>query len=184
MSSLELDTATVPATLRVTPEADQVTGRCDCCGQISRRVSGTISTSDAAVAAYQVWWTVGHVGEHGAEFDLICGRWGDGTSASDRFVMRLHHFIAATGPAVMVQDASLADGLDRLAARALRRDDIIGTPRAAEVFALYDAIALQDARLAELFGAPVPCGHCGPRAGRRKLPSRRSRSGARRGRTI
>jgi hypothetical protein len=75
-------------------------------------------------------------------------------------------------------------GLDRLAAHALRRDDIIGTPRAAEVFAFYDAIALQDARLAELFGAPVPCGPCGLRAERRKLPSRRSRSGARRGRTI
>ncbi|MFT4276945.1 MAG: hypothetical protein QM576_11355 [Rhodopseudomonas sp.] len=183
MSSPELDAATVPATLQVTPDGDQVSGHCDCCGQISRRVSGTIETADAVVA-YQVWWTVGHIAEHGAEIDLICGRWGDGTSASDRFVVRLHHFIAATGPAVMVQDARLADGLDRLAARALRRDEIIGTPRAEEVFAFYDAIALQDTRLAELFGAPVPCGPCGPRAERRKLPSRRSRSGARRGRTI
>lgn len=184
MSSPELDGTTVPTTLRVTPDGDQVTGRCDCCGQISRRVSGTIETADAAVAAYQVWWTVGHVAEHGAEFDLICGRWGDGTSASDRCVVRLHHFIAATGPWVMVQDASLADGLDRLAARARRRDDIIGTPRAAEVFALYDAIALQDARLAELFGTPAPCGPCGARTERRKLASRRGCSGARRGRTI
>lgn len=134
--------------------------------------------------AYQVWWTVGHIAEHGAEIDLICGRWGDGTSASDRCVIRLHHFIAATGSAVMVRDASLADGLDRLAARALRRDDIIGTPRAAEAFALYDAIALQDARLAELFDLPAPCGHCGARTERRKLASRRGCSGARRGRTI
>lgn len=84
---------------------------------------GHISTEGAAVAAYQVWWTVGHIAEHGAEIDLICGRWGDGTSPSDRFVVRLHHFIAATGPWVMVQDASLADGLDRLAARAVRRAD-------------------------------------------------------------
>ncbi|AVT82499.1 hypothetical protein [Rhodopseudomonas palustris] len=184
MSSPELDAATVPTTLRVTPDGDQVTGCCECCGQISRRVSGTIETADAAVVAYTVWWTVGHIAEHGAEIDLICGRWGDGSDASDRCVVRLHHFIAATGSAVMVRDASLADGLHRLAARALRRDEIIGTPRAAEVFALYDAIALQDARLAELFGTPAPCRHCGPRAERRKLPSRRSRSGARRGRTI
>ncbi|PZA09020.1 hypothetical protein DNX69_25345 [Rhodopseudomonas palustris] len=184
MSSPEEDVTTKPDALRVSPEADQVTGRCECCGQISRRVSGTIETADAAVAAYTVWWTVGHVAERGAELDLIIGRWGDGASPSDRFVIRLHHFIAPTGPAVMVQDASLAEGLDRLAAHALRRDDIIGTPRAAEVFALYDAIAQQDARLTELFGAPAPCGHCGPRAERRKLPSRRSRSGARRGRTI
>lgn len=184
MISPEHGAITSPDALRVTPDGDQVTGRCDCCGRISRRVSGTISTADAAVAAYTVWWTVGHMVERGAEIDLICGRWGDGTSASDRFVVRLHHFIAATGPWVMVQDASLADGLDRLAAHALRRDEIIGTPRAAEAFALYDAIALQDARLAELFGAPAPCGHCGARTERRKLPSRRSRSGARRGRTI
>ncbi|NEW85730.1 hypothetical protein DU475_00435 [Rhodopseudomonas sp. WA056] len=184
MMSPEEGITTKPDALLVIPDGDQVTGRCDCCGQISRRVWGTISTADAAVAAYMVWWTVGHIAEHGAEIDLICGRWGDDTSVSDRFVVRLHHFIAASGPAVMVQDASLADGLDRLAACALRRDDIIGTPRAAEVFALYDAIAQQDARLAELFGAPAPCGHCGPRTEHRKLPSRRSRSGARRGRTI
>ncbi|UYO52669.1 hypothetical protein [Rhodopseudomonas palustris] len=184
MISPEEGVTTNPDALRVSPEADHVTGRCDCCGQISRRVSGTIETADAAVVAYQVWWTVGHVAEHGAEFDLIIGRWGKGTSPSDRFVVRLHHFIAATGPWVMVQDASLADGRDRLAARALRRDEIIGTPRAAEVFALYNAIALQDARLAELFRAPAPCGPCGARTERRKLPSRRSRSGARRGRTI
>jgi hypothetical protein len=182
--SPEEGVTTTPDALRVSPEADHVTGRCDCCGRISRRVSGTISTEGAAVAAYQVWWTVGHIAEHGAEIDLICGRWGDGTSASDRCVIRLHHFIAATGPSVMVQDASLADGLDRLAARALRREDIIGTPRAAEVFALYDAIALQDARLAELFDAPAPCGHCGAQTERRKLASRRGCSGARRGRTI
>lgn len=184
MISPEEGVTTTPDALRVSPEADQVTGRCECCGRISRRVSGTISTEGAAVAAYRVWWTVGHIAEHGAEIDLICGRWGDGTSPSDRFVVRLHHFIAATGPWVMVQDASLADGLDRLAARALRRDDIIGTPRAAEVFALYDAIALQDARIAELFDAPAPCGHCGAQTERRKLASRRGCSGARRGRTI
>lgn len=183
MISPEEGVTTTPDALRVSPDGDQVTGRCDCCGQISRRVSGTIEPADAVVA-YQVWWTVGHIAEHGAEIDLICGRWGDGTSPSDRFVVRLHHFIAATGPWVMVQDASLADGLDRLAARALRRDEIIGTPRAAEVFALYDAIALQDARLAELFDAPAPCGHCGAQTERRKLASRRGCSGARRGRTI
>lgn len=122
MSSPELDAATVPTTLRVTPDGDQVTGRCECCGQISRRVSGTIETTDAAVAAFTVWWTVGHIAEHGAEFDLICGRWGDG-------------------------------------------------------------IAQQDARLAELF-APAPCGHCDAGTRRRQPASRRSRSGARRGRTI
>ncbi|WP_235677138.1 hypothetical protein [Rhodopseudomonas palustris] len=174
---------TKPDALLVIPDGDQVTGRCDCCGQISRRVWGTISTADAAVAAYMVWWTVGHIAEHGAEIYLICERWGDGTSVSDRVVVRLHHFIAARavgdGAGCQPRGRPRPAGGERNA-----RDDIIGTPRAAEVFALYDAIAQQDARLAELFGAPAPCGHCGPRTERRKLPSRRSRSGARRGRTI
>jgi len=53
-----------------------------------------------------------------------------------------------------------------------------------EVFALYDAITLQDLRLAELFGAADACGHRPNRAERRKLAARRGGSGARRGRTI
>jgi hypothetical protein len=51
--SPEEGVTTNPDALQVSPEADHVTGRCDCCGQISRRVSGTIETADAVVA-YQV----------------------------------------------------------------------------------------------------------------------------------
>ncbi|WP_022724245.1 hypothetical protein [Rhodopseudomonas sp. B29] len=145
------------AELHVTLDVDDVTGRCDCCGHVSREVWGTIETDEEAVAVYSVHWTIGHIPDLGAEIDLLIGRWGDGTSAADRVAVRMHHFIGPTGPAVMVQDASLARGREALAATALKRDDIIGTPRADEVFALYDALALQDCRLAELFGVPPPC---------------------------
>lgn len=146
------------AELHVTPEAEHVSGPCDCCGHITRKLWGMIETDDEDVAAYFVQWTLGHMEDLGAEIDLIIGPWGDGGSGADgRVAVRLHHFIGPTGPAVMVQDATLAGGREALAATALKRDDIIGSPRADEVFALYDALTLQDCRLAELFGAPPPC---------------------------
>jgi hypothetical protein len=138
--------------LHVEPGSAVETGRCECCGQVSRKVSGTVSTSDAAVAAYFVHWTIGHIGEQGAHFDLIVGRWGDGTAASDRIVVRLEHRIGPNGPGVVVINASLA-GFDRLAAQALTRDAVMAT-RAADIFGLYDAIIVQDPRLAPLLGAP------------------------------
>ncbi|ABD06651.1 hypothetical protein RPB_1943 [Rhodopseudomonas palustris HaA2] len=136
--------------LIVTPEGDHVTGRCACCGRVSRCVWGTVSTDDAGLAAYYVHWSVGHVAEVGADLDLIIGRWGDGTSAADRCVVRLHHVVNPDG--VMVQDAAIRGGLDRLVTRTLLRAEVIGTPLAAEAFAIYDAIIVQDARLAELRG--------------------------------
>ncbi|MBI5129169.1 MAG: hypothetical protein HZA66_06985 [Rhodopseudomonas palustris] len=139
------------AALIVAPDGDHVTGHCACCGRVSRCVWGTVSTDDAGLAMYYVHWSVGHVAEVGADLDLIIGRWGDGTGAADRCVVRLHHVVSPDG--VMVQDAAMRDGFDRLAARALARAEVIGTPLAAEVFAVYDAILLQDARLGELHGA-------------------------------
>lgn len=53
----------------------------------------------------------------------------------------------------MVIDANLGKGLDKIAAQTLARADIIGTPRAADIFTIYDAIVLQDPRLGPLWGA-------------------------------
>ena len=116
-----------------------------------------IGTAEATLASYLVHWTVGHVGTLGAEIDLIIGRWGDGAGAADRVAVRLHHFIGPTGPAVMVQDPPTNMARAGLAARSLLRDELIGTPRAAEVFALYDALALRDPRLKELFADAQTC---------------------------
>lgn len=135
--------------LIVTPDGDNVTGRCACCARVSRCLWGNVSIGDATVAIYYVHWTVGHVAEVGADLDLIIGPWGEDTSAADRCLVHLHH----RREGVMVEDATMRDGFDSLVARALARAEVIGTPLAAEVFAVYDAIILQDARLAELRGA-------------------------------
>lgn len=170
----------------VEPDDERTTGRCECCGHFTRIVSGTISKAEVVLASYVVHWTVGHIDTLGAEIDLIIGKWGDGASAADRVAVRLHHFIGPNGAAVMVQDPPPDRATSSLAAHALARDEVIGTPRAAEVFALYDALALQDARLAELFPptptCAAPCVHSATDRPRRMLHPRDPSSG--RGRTI
>ena len=93
-------------------------------------------------------WTVNHLSDTGANLDLVLGAWGEGTSAEDRYAVSLVHFQQEDGsPALMVVDAQgrpAANG--NLAASGLRRDEVIGTPLAAQIFALTDAIYEQDGR--------------------------------------
>jgi len=129
-------------------EMGESSGHCDCCGNESRSVWGMVHDSDATVAAYWMNWTVGHLGEPGANLDLVLGRWGNDASAKDRVaVALLHRQLPDGNPALMVIDAAdrpFAKG--ELAQTALARSEVIGTPLAAQVFALVDAIYEQDAR--------------------------------------
>ena len=52
------------------------TGVCECCGNRSRCVWGYIYKDGDAAAVYYVHWTLGHILDHGANFDLILGLWG------------------------------------------------------------------------------------------------------------
>ena len=123
-------------------------GHCDCCGKESRCVWGTVNDGDTALAAYWMHWTIGHLSEPGANLDLILGRWGEGASADDRVVISMLHRQQPDGsPALMVIDAAdrpAAKG--ELANTALARAEVIGTPLAAQAFALVDAIYEQDGR--------------------------------------
>ena len=125
-------------------------GHCDCCGTTTKRVWGFIQRDGATVAAYFVSW-VEQRPDHGAGFDLILGKWGPSATNQDRYAVALDHRIVDRSPQFMVVDAQgrLASNGD-LAAAALKRSEIIGTPLAPQVFALVDAIYLGDARLNEL----------------------------------
>jgi hypothetical protein len=143
------------AALQIEPMDAADTGRCPCCGHVSRKLWGMVRRDEAPYASYFVHWTVGHVFDHGAHIDLILGRWGDDASAADRYAVSLEHRIRADGPAVMVIDADRRDiAKSDLVGHALKRADVIGGPLAAEVFAVYDAIMAQDPRLAPLWDAP------------------------------
>ena len=126
----------------------QSSGTCDCCGRESHTVWGWVHRSEVTVAAYFVRWTSGHLNDVGANIDLIIGKWGEGTSLSDRFVVSLIHREMPDGtPSVMVTDARADSAIyGEVAASALRRDDVIGTPLAAQIFDLVDAIYIQDGR--------------------------------------
>ena len=117
---------------------------------MTHRVWGYVYDNDAALAAYFVEWTPGHV-ERSANFDLIVGRWGDETSASDRVAIALEFRCLSSGPAFMVVNAE-ARPVARNAnvGRALTREQVIGTELAQTAFAVCDEIFLNDGRLTTL----------------------------------
>src|SRR5262245_4699269 len=127
---------------------------CDCCGRQSRTVTGFVYRGDAAAAAYFVQWTVGGVDSHGAHFDLIIGKWGEGATASERSAVALEFRRTEHGPAFRVIDASgRPAGRSDLIGCALTRDAVLGTPLAKAAFDLVDAVWVQDSRIREIVDA-------------------------------
>jgi hypothetical protein len=102
-------------------------------------------------AAYQVHWTSRQVARHGAEFYIILGRWGDDTSAADRFAIALHFFIEPDRFGLTVVDADQTPIASHpLVGQALPRESVIDSPLAQDVFKLVDAIWLDDENVAEV----------------------------------
>jgi hypothetical protein len=104
-------------------------GVCACCGNASRTMSGCAYFAGRYVAGYFVEWTLGRISEHGANYDLIIGDFGDGAKDHDR------------------RSVALAAGAP------LSRSEAIGTEIAISSFAIAAAILNQDCRLSELFPA-------------------------------
>jgi hypothetical protein len=139
--------------LQVEPTGGKDHGPCPCCGNNSRCAWGFVHAPRETVAAYFVHWTLGRVRDHGANFDLALGKWGEGTSAADRCLVALAYRLTEDGPSFMVIDADgrpAADGT--VAGRVLKRAEVVGRPVAQQAFAVVDAILAQDGRVAELLG--------------------------------
>jgi hypothetical protein len=142
--------------LRLEPTEENESGPCDCCGDVTRRVSGFVNRGDETEAAYLVEWTKGKVSEHGAHVDLIVGAWGDASTATERVAVSLEYRRTDTGPWFMVIDsADRAVAKNELVGKALTRDDVMGTPLAQRVFDMVDAIWAEDGRLADVTRAPT-----------------------------
>jgi hypothetical protein len=126
-------------------------GPCECCGDLSLLASGMVRLDDEPYAVHQVHWTTQQVARHGAEFYLILGRWGDGTTAADKFAVALHFFVESDRFGFMVVDADQTPMASHpLVGRALPRESVIDTPLAQEVFKLVDAIWLEDENISEV----------------------------------
>jgi hypothetical protein len=129
-------------------------GPCDCCGSNSRTVWGYVYRPAGPAAAYFVQWTLGQVDRHGAHFDLIIGRWGEGADRSERCSVSLEFRRTEQGPSFMVIDSAARPvSSSELVGSILARLDVIGTPLAELAFNIVDAIWLQDERIAEVVGA-------------------------------
>src|SRR5262245_54709615 len=141
----------MPAPLQVEPTGAKDLGPCECCGNVTRRVWGLVHRGEPTEAVYFVQWTAGSVVKHGANFDLVIGKWGDGATRSDRVAVSLAFRQTPDGPQFMVIDAADRDVAESdLAGRALRRDEVLGSPLAKRAFEIVDAVWLQDSRISEL----------------------------------
>jgi hypothetical protein len=129
-------------------------GPCACCGAKSRTVWGFIHRGDVTEAAYFVQWTLGQVERHGANFDLIMGKWGEPTEATDRYAVAMELYRTPEGPSFTVIDsADRPVASSDLVGKPLARDEVIGTPLAKRAFELVDTIWLRDERIAEIVEA-------------------------------
>jgi hypothetical protein len=135
-------------TLRIEPTGAAAFDKCACCGNVTERVWGLVYDVDAALAAYFVTWTRGHIPSHGATLDLVIGAWGNAAKPGDRNLVCLEFRTMPTGPGFGIVDAeSRAPDYARLAAQPLKRAEVIGTPLAATAFAIVDAIWVGDDRI-------------------------------------
>jgi hypothetical protein len=137
------------AQLVVEPDGETESGPCPCCGTWTKTLWGFIHQGDETIAAYFVSWTLGHKKRDGATFEFIIGQWTEESTAADRQLVALAYRVTPKGAGFMVIDATKRDD-DELVLKALTRDEVVGTPLADEVFALGDAVYLNDHRLAEL----------------------------------
>lgn len=138
---------------RIVPEDEKAIGPCACCGGVTKRVWGYLLREEAMQAAFFVEWTHGQVPKHGAFFDLIVGRWGDGTTAADRVAVSLEMRVMEEGPQFMEVDAGMRKvGKSDLVSAAFDREKVIGTPLAGVVFSMADAIWIGEGRIAEVRG--------------------------------
>ncbi len=144
------------AGLIVEPTGQKDFGPCECCGGMSRTVWGVVHEGPRSLASYFVQWKLGQVPRHGAHFDLILGKWGEGTSRDDRVAVALRFRQTENGPSFMVvdaQDRPTARG--ELAGAALGPDQVLGSSWEQEAYDVVDAVWLKDERIREIVGDAV-----------------------------
>ena len=141
----------MPASLQVEPTKAKDLDRCDCCGNVTRRVWGFLHRGESTEAAYFVEWIPGSVALHGAHWDFMIGRWDEDATPADRVAVSLAFRRVPNGPEFMVIDSSgRFVARSKLIGRALGRDEVLAGPYAQLAYDLADAVWLQDPRIREL----------------------------------
>jgi hypothetical protein len=128
---------------------EESSAHCACCGNMTRTIWGDLSTEDRAVAVYYVQWTPGSP-QHDPNIDLVIGEWGTDAKPEDRVLVSLLYRSRPDGGVMVIDGEGRPADQRSLCGQALKREEVIGTPLAANAFALFDAIWLQDPRIEEL----------------------------------
>jgi hypothetical protein len=125
-------------------------GRCDCCRSVSMLVWGQACRAGGWDVAYSVHWTPGaSKKQHPANFDFVV-RAGEENAIHVSMIL---YDRDGGGVGVMVIDAAgRAFASAAAPGAALARDEVVGTPLAAPLFALFDAVALVSAGRLVFFG--------------------------------
>ena len=120
---------------------------CQCCGKVSKILCGAVLISEKTLAVYYVQWTVGSA-EHFPNIDLVLGPWGADADPNERVLISLVYDPGPDGGGFMIIDSEGRPANSReLCGRALKREEVIGTPFAQEAFQLIDAIWRDDPRM-------------------------------------
>jgi len=137
--------------LRIEPTGENTTGRCECCGNVSRTVWGEVYGPDGAMAVYYIQWTVG-APDHLSNFDFLIGKWGEGATEQDRVLVSFtYNGTHEDGGAFMVIDSEGRPAAKSdLCGRALKREEVLGTSLMDKACAIIDAVWLNDPRIDEV----------------------------------
>lgn len=138
------DTATT-ADFTIEPGRENDLTPCECCGATTRIVRWFVYKAGTARAVYLVRWSVGEQ-HRDSDVAVSIGAWCD-ADQSPRQLVALSLRQLENRPAFMIVDVEQTRwGSEETLGEPKKRVEIIGTPLADEVFAILDAVALQDMR--------------------------------------
>jgi hypothetical protein len=120
---------------------------CPCCNKAARRVWGNL-IDENGTTAYVVQWAPGTNGSHSAHIGLVFGDWGEGSGAAGRshLAVEARQNRGAVDLRVINASQSVIDAAP-LAAKALTRAEVMGTPLKDRAFFYCEQIRVQDARV-------------------------------------
>ena len=146
MTNDEASAGAVP-TLEIEPASMKTSGRCACCGKSRRTAWGFVYRDGGPRACYFVEWTLGRR-DCSARFDVVVGKWFDGTTENDREAVSLEYRLLDTGPSFSVVDADGRPAAE--VGRATKGAEVTGTPLADEVVTIAGAVLEADDRVRDL----------------------------------
>ena len=135
--------------IQITAVDEATEGPCACCGTTNRTVWGDARVDGVQRATYYVQWKPERPVED-AVFFIILGPW-DRDVPAERVGVALKCRMTKRGPGFMVMDAAGSSwgAAGKKAATHHHRDQVVGTPLAAEAFAIVDQVMYQDNRVRE-----------------------------------